>query len=97
MNQHIESFFKAVEQRLPTDDLISSKSLVDAGIVKSENTLARRRNSGYGPAFLRISKGQIRYIRSSVLEWLRQTHQPMFPFMYAPFKEAESCEVTNES
>lgn len=97
MNPHVENFFKAVDKRLPPDDLLSAKSLVTAGISQSESTLARWRACGQGPDYIRLSKGQIKYIRSSVMAWLRQTHQPMFPFMYAPLKEAESCEVTNES
>ncbi len=72
MNPHIESFLHAVEQRLPPDDLITSRSLVAAGIVKSENTLSRWRKSGIGPVFIKISKGQIRYLRSGILAWLRK-------------------------
>jgi hypothetical protein len=73
MNHHIENVFRSIEEKLPLDDLISSKSLIDAGIVKNSCTLARWRRLGYGPAFIKLSPGKILYIRSSVLEWLRNT------------------------
>jgi len=69
---HIENFIKAVEQRLPAKDLISSKDLVKAGIVSNVNTLARWRTFGQGPKFIKISKGQVKYLRPAVLEWLRK-------------------------
>lgn len=90
MNSHIEKFFNSVEQKLPSEDLLPAKSLVEAGIAKSASTLSRWRHHGNGPAYIKLSKGQIRYIRSSVLEWLRQTHQPMLPFMYLNTKKEEN-------
>ena len=79
---HIENYFASVDQKLPKSDLLSGKDLVKAGIVKSESTLARWRSHGYGPAFLKMTPGQVRYVRTSVMEWLRNTSQPMFAFMY---------------
>lgn len=79
MNTHIEAFFTAVEARLPRKDLVTSKDLVDAGIITNINTLVNWRNNGQGPSFLRISSGQVRYLRSSVMEWLRSTYQQKHP------------------
>ena len=92
MNPHIENFFIAVEKRLPSDELLKGKDLVKAGIVRSESTLARWRKHNCGPAYLTLSPGQIRYLRDSVIDWLRRTHQPMFPFMYKP-TDTPSTEV----
>ena len=97
MNSQIDQFIEAIAKKLPDNELLTSSHLVSIGIAKSVSTLNRWRQKYSGPPFLRISKGQIRYPKQPFLDWLRQTHQPMFPFMYAPFKEAESCEVTNES
>lgn len=70
---HIENYFASVDKKLPQSDLLSGKDLVKAGIVKSESTLARWRRHGEGPAWLRLSKGQTRYVRTGILEWLRET------------------------
>ena len=75
MNPHIANFFRNVEGKLPRHDLIKSQDLVNAGIVKSTTTLARWRNCGYGPTFLRISKGQVRYLKAAVIEWLKTTYK----------------------
>ena len=72
MNSHLENFFKSIEEKLPNGELVSSKDLLNAGIVRSVNTLCRWRKSGKGPVFIRISSGQIKYVRASVIEWLRK-------------------------
>jgi predicted DNA-binding transcriptional regulator AlpA len=75
MNSHIENFFTIIEARLPKQELVSSKDLINAGIVKHKTALSRWRDKGTGPAFIRISRGQVRYLRSAVIEWLRQCSQ----------------------
>ena len=84
MDPHIENFFNEVEKRLPKEDLLKPSDLVKAGIAKSPSTLANWRKNRTGPDYLAIGPGQIRYVRNSVMSWLRRTHHPMFPFMYKP-------------
>jgi len=79
---HIENYFASVDQKLPKSDLLSGKDLVKAGLVSNESTLSRWRHHGEGPAWLKMSSGQIRYVRPAVMDWLRNTSQPMFAFMY---------------
>ena len=76
MNKHTENFLKSVEKKLPAYDLLSGRELVEAGIVKNVNTLSLWRAKKTGPDFIRISKGQIKYLRSGVMEWLRSRVQP---------------------
>jgi hypothetical protein len=90
MNQHVETFFKQVEERLPKDNLLSPKNLVEAGMVKSESTLHRWRKEGHGPPYLQLSPGQVKYPRVPALEWFKSTYQPHFPFMYANTEEKAS-------
>lgn len=71
MSLHVEKFLENIEFLLPHEALITSKDLVDAGVVRSESTLGRWRSQGIGPAFIKFSPGQVKYIRASVLEWLR--------------------------
>ena len=83
MNPHIEEFFKSIEGKLPLEDLISSKTLIKTGLARNATTLARWRKKGYGPAFIKISEGQIFYIRSSIIDWIRKSYtQPIKENLY---------------
>lgn len=72
MDDVIEGFITDIERRLPRQALLSGRDLVNTGIVKSESTLFKWRERGYGPPFIRISSGQIRYIRTGIIDWLRK-------------------------
>lgn len=55
------------------DDLLSTKQAAHLlGI--SASTLHRWRCQGYGPAHVRVGKKLVRYIRRTLLDWIRRPH-----------------------
>ena len=75
MNEHLEKFITSLEDKLPNKELISSLDLVKCGMATNTCTLARWRKKGEGPNYVRLSEGQIFYIKSEVIEWLRKSYQ----------------------
>jgi predicted DNA-binding transcriptional regulator AlpA len=51
------------------------------------------RSKGYGPRFVRLSPRRVRYLRSSVLEWLRERqHQATREYARRPSAGAQTAE-----
>lgn len=66
----INDYLIQLESNLP--ELTSSADLVKLGIFSSEAALCKARKSGNTPAFIKFSKGRIRYPRGSVITFLRE-------------------------
>lgn len=74
MTSHFEKFLETIEQKLPQTELLTCGDLSNAGLC-SQATFVRLRKQHLGPEFIRFpSSRQFRYLRSSVIEWLRKTH-----------------------
>jgi hypothetical protein len=72
----LQNFLSQIESKIP--DLASSAELVSLGIFSSEAALCKARKSGNTPAFIRFSRGRIRYPRESVIAFLRERiHQEL--------------------
>ena len=66
----LQNYLSELEGKIP--ELASSADLVKLGIFSSEAALCKARKSGNTPAFIKFSKGRIRYPRASVITFLRE-------------------------
>lgn len=65
-------FFQTIDERLPQEELITAKDLINAGLAVSSTTLIKWRKIGFGPASIMLSPGQLRYPKVAVLAWLKR-------------------------
>lgn len=68
LHSTIKDYFAQLELKIP--ELASSADLVRLGIFSSEAALCKARKSGNTPAFIKFSRGRIRYPRTSVITFL---------------------------
>jgi hypothetical protein len=71
-SQSIETFLSDLEQSLPV--ICRSKDLVGMELF-STTLLSKMRKDGNGPPFFKIARGQIRYLKSDVISWLKSTRK----------------------
>lgn len=66
----VQNYLSQLESKIP--ELASSADLVELGIFSSEASLCKARKSGNTPAFIKFSRGRIRYPRESVIAFLHE-------------------------